>query len=233
MEKPEKTLSERKQRILILGAGVMQGPALKIAAEMGLETVVVEADPNAPCIPLADSFTKVDLKDKEGIEALARSLMNQGGLAGIMTAGTDFSAVVAWAAGKLGLPGISHEAALDASDKERMRRRFRAAGVPSPEFVIMENPPEKDFSIPFSFPVVVKPVDNMGSRGCRKVDSFPDLNAAVVDALKFSRSGRAIVEEYMEGPEFSVDALVYQGEITICGIADRYIFFPPNFIEMG
>jgi hypothetical protein len=41
------------------------------------------------------------------------------------------------------------------------------------------------------------------------------------------------VEEYMEGPEFSVDALVYDGEITICGFADRHIFFPPFFIEMG
>jgi hypothetical protein len=51
--------------------------------------------------------------------------------------------------------------------------------------------------------------------------------------MAFSRSGRVIVEEYMEGPEFSVDALVCQGEITISGFADRHIFFPPYFIEMG
>jgi hypothetical protein len=51
--------------------------------------------------------------------------------------------------------------------------------------------------------------------------------------LKFSRSGRAIVEEFMDGPEFSVDALVYKNEITICGFADRHIYFPPYFIEMG
>jgi len=73
----------------------------------------------------------------------------------------------------------------------------------------------------------------MGARGCRRVDSFEELSVAVSEALGFSRSGRAIVEEYMEGPEFSVDALVYQGEITICGLADRHIFFPPYFIEMG
>jgi hypothetical protein len=73
----------------------------------------------------------------------------------------------------------------------------------------------------------------MGARGCRRVDGFPELAAAVTDALRFSRSGRAIVEEYMKGPEFSVDALVYDGEITICGFADRHIFFPPYFIEMG
>jgi hypothetical protein len=37
----------------------------------------------------------------------------------------------------------------------------------------------------------------------------------------------------MDGPEFSVDAIVCHGEITICGLADRHIFFPPYFIEMG
>jgi hypothetical protein len=59
------------------------------------------------------------------------------------------------------------------------------------------------------------------------------LETAVAEALEFSRSGRVIVEEFMEGPEFSLDAVVYRGEITICGIADRHIFFPPYFIEMG
>jgi len=211
----------------------MQGPALRIAREMGIEVIAADADPGAFCIPLTDRFENIDLKDKEGIEALARSLMEESGLGGIMTAGTDFSATVAWAAEKLGLPGINYEAALDASDKGRMRQRFKEAGIPSPEFVVVENPPGDTFTLPFSFPVVVKPVDNMGSRGCRRVDSALELNAAVSDALKFSRSGRAIIEEYMEGPEFSVDALISNGEIVICGIADRHIFFPPYFIEMG
>ena len=223
----------KKARVLILGAGIMQEPALKIAREMGLEAVAADADPKAPCVPLADRFDNVDLKDKEGIEALARSLKEDGGLAGIMTMGTDFSATVAWAAEKLELPGISYQAALDASDKGRMRQRFKAAGLPSPEFLVLENPPPENFTIPFSFPVVVKPVDNMGARGCRRVDSFQELGAAVSEALGFSRSSRAIVEEYMEGPEFSVDALIYHGEIGICGLADRHIFFPPYFIEMG
>ena len=232
-EKPKKSSSEEKTRVLILGAGVMQGPVLKIAAEMDLEAVAVDADPGAPCVPLAARFEKVDLKDKEGIAALAKNLAEKGGIGGIMTAGTDFSATVAFTAEKLGLPGISHETALDASDKERMRQRFKAAGVPSPEFLIMNTPPEEDLKLPFSWPVVVKPVDNMGSRGCRRVDSFDELRSGVIEALKFSRSGRVIVEEYMEGPEFSVDALVYKGEITICGFADRHILFPPYFIEMG
>jgi len=222
-----------KKRILILGAGVMQGPALRIACEMGLETIAIDADPTALCVPLADRFEKIDLKDREGVEKLARSLMENGGLAGLMTAGTDFSASVAWVAEKLGLPGISFEAALDASDKERMRKRFKEVGVPSPEFIVISNSSGKALDLPFSWPAVVKPVDNMGARGCRRVDSPAELKVAVAEAMAFSRSGRVIVEEYMEGPEFSVDALVYRGEITICGFADRHIFFPPYFIEMG
>ncbi|MDR0553202.1 MAG: ATP-grasp domain-containing protein [Treponema sp.] len=223
----------RRDRLMILGAGVMQGPAIRLAGEMGLETVVVDADPRAPCAALADRFERIDLKDKEGIEALGRSLLENGGLSGIMTAGTDFSASVAWAAGRLGLPGIPYEAALNASDKERMRRCFKTAGLPSPEFVVLRQTPPRDYRLPFPYPVVVKPVDNMGARGCRRVDAPDALEAAVTDALGFSRTGRVIVEEYMEGPEYSVDALIYRDEITICGLADRHIFFPPFFIEMG
>jgi biotin carboxylase len=222
-----------KERLLILGAGVMQGPVITLAREMGLEAVVVDADASAPCAFLADRFEAIDLKDKEGVEAFARSLMHSGGLSGIMTAGTDFSATVAWAAEKLGLPGISYEAALDASDKARMRNRFKEAGVPSPEFLVLAAEPPPDFSLPFGCPAVVKPVDNMGGRGCRRVDKPEDLAGAVREALGFSRSRRAIVEAYMEGPEYSVDALVYGGTVRICGFADRHIRFPPYFIEMG
>jgi biotin carboxylase len=234
-----------KTGIIILGAGVMQGPAIQIAGEMDLYTIVVDGDPHALNAALADRFEQIDLKDKEGIEALARSLMSGQApgpgpaapppcrLGGIMTAGTDFSASVAWVAERLGLPGIPYEAALNASDKQRMRSCFEKAGVPSPAFRVLSAPPaEQDALLP-ALPVVVKPVDNMGGRGCRRVDSAGELGRALEDALRFSRSGRAIVESFMEGPEFSVDAIVYDDEITICGLADRHIFFPPYFIEMG
>jgi len=221
-----------QERIIILGAGVMQGPAIRIAKELGLFTVVADGSSTAPCIPMADKFEQIDLKDKEGIEALARSLQNSSHLAGIMTAGTDFSATVAWVAERLGLPGIPYEAALNASDKARMRACFKKAGLPSPEFIaITESDLQGEPSLPF--PLVIKPVDNMGGRGCRRVNVMEEYREAAKDAIRFSRSGRAIVEAFMDGPEFSVDAIVYHGEITICGLADRHIFYPPYFIEMG
>jgi biotin carboxylase len=220
------------ERLLILGAGLMQGPAISQARDMGLYTVVVDGDPTASEAGRADRFECIDLKDKEGIAALGQSLKSDGGLSGVMTAGTDFSASVAWVAEKLGLPGIPYESALNASDKDRMRRCFAAAGVPSPRFTTFTTE-KSPVAIPFGFPAVVKPVDNMGGRGCRRVDSPEDLAAALPEALRFSRSGKAIVEEFMDGPEFSVDAIVNKDEIKVCGFADRHIFFPPYFIEMG
>jgi biotin carboxylase len=187
-----------RERLMILGAGVMQGPAIGIAKEMGLYTVVVDADPQAPNIPLADRFERIDLKDRDGITALGRSLREQGGLGGVMTAGTDFSATVAWVAEKLGLPGIPWEAALNASDKERMRRCFKKSALPSPEFTILSEvpaqwPPASGAAASLAaWPLVVKPVDNMGGRGCRRVNRFEELRAAAKEALAFSRTGRAI-----------------------------------------
>ena len=220
---------------MILGAGVMQGPAIRIARELGFFTVVLDGSSTAPCVGMADRFERIDLKDKEGIEAFARTLRDgPDGLGGIMTAGTDFSATVAWVAEKLGLPGIPYETALNASDKGRMRSCFRRAGLPSPHFItITAADGLAGVSLPAPFPLVIKPVDNMGGRGCRKVNGMDEFQEAAAEALRFSGSGRAIVEAFMEGPEFSVDAIVYRGEITICGLADRHIFFPPFFIEMG
>jgi len=226
-----------KEKLIILGAGVMQGPVITIAKELGFYAIALDGSKSAPCVSLADQFEQIDLKDKESIEVFARSLQGNGGRIGIMTAGTDFSANVAWTAEKLGLPGIPYEAALNASDKSRMRECFKKAGLPSPDFTTItaaDLPLASGSKLPAKgFPLVIKPVDNMGSRGCRRVDSIEELNEAAKTAIGFSRSGRAIIEGYMEGPEFSVDAVVWHDEITICGLADRHIFFPPYFIEMG
>ncbi|MDR0637922.1 MAG: ATP-grasp domain-containing protein [Spirochaetaceae bacterium] len=92
---------------------------------------------------------------------------------------------------------------------------------------------QKDGAFERRFPLVVKPCDNMGGRGCSRVDGEDALKAAVADAVRYSRTRQAIVEEYMDGPEFSVDAIVHNGVLRECGFADRHIFFPPYFVEMG
>ncbi len=228
-----------KKSVMILGAGLMQRPAIKAAKELGYRAVVVDANENAVCVKEADLFEKIDLKDKEGLLAFARKI-NEGEspLAAVFTAGTDFSANTAYVAKALGLAGHDYEACLNASNKVRMRKCFLKAGVPSPDFeevdsVRLEQLIKLAGEGKISFPKVVKPVDNMGGRGCRLVRSREELGEAVKIALKNSRTSKAIFEDYMEGPEFSIDAIVYDGTLTITGFADRHIYYPPYFIETG
>ena len=214
--------------ILILGAGLMQKPAILSAKEAGYTVNVIDADDKAVAIPYADTFRKIDLKDKEGILAYAKELkLSEEGLAAVFTAGTDFSASVSFVCEALGLPAHSHQAAINASVKTVMRQCFKEAGVPSPEFCrvgqedIQKNPDELLAKIrkTMDFPLVVKPVDNMGARGCRMVRSQVEFLPAVKCAVECSRTGYAIVEEYMEGPEYSIDALVQKGTFTVTGFA--------------
>ena len=220
--------------LLILGGGQMQLPAITIAREKGWRVIVADANPEAPGASLAHHFENVDLTDREGMARMAREHQAGGGLDGVFTAGTDFSTTVAWVAERCGLPGIPFQAARAATDKHTMRERFREAGVACPDFVSLDAEEDPDTALEsMSFPLVVKPVDNMGARGVRRVDDRNQLQEAVETALDQSASGQAIVEQYLEGPELSLDALIHEGEITICGVADRHICFPPYFVEMG
>ena len=234
-------------KILILGAGLMQKPAILAAKHLGFKAIVVDANKNAVAVPLADEFYPVDLKDRESLLELAKKL----NLKGVFTAGTDFSASVSFVAENLGLPAHSFEAALNASDKVRMRACFEKAEVPSPKFqeldesflhqaTATENKTDTNEKIicanlckSVDYPKVVKPCDNMGGRGCRLIRTEGELTPAVTHAIENSRTHRAIFEDYMEGAEFSIDSVVYNGTLTITGFADRHIFYPPYFIEMG
>ena len=222
--------------VLILGAGLMQRPSFEAAKELGFKTLVVDANPDAVCVPFADQFELIDLKDREKIAEFA--FLHKDNIAGVFTAGTDFSASVSYVAQKCGFKAHSFEAAVNASDKIKMRGCFKASNVSSPEFVQIERSHIASFLKPeildsMKFPKVVKPVDNMGARGCRLIRSKDEFLHAVEDAARNSRSGRAILEDYMEGPEFSIDSVVYNGTLTITGFADRHIYYPPYFIEMG
>ncbi|MFW5689645.1 MAG: ATP-grasp domain-containing protein [Spirochaetota bacterium] len=224
--------------ILILGAGVMQLPAIRAARRLGLHTIVADGNSDAVGIREADEFLPVDLKDHEGMAAAAEAIRRRRGLDAVFTAGTDFSATVAWVAERLGLPGTPHEAALDATDKFRMRAVLREAGVSVPDFAVVdrEEIERGDLGSAASrvgLPVVVKPVDSMGARGVVRADSWEEALGFAREAVGYSRSGRVVVEGYIDGPEFSLDAIVSGDDIQITGFADRHIRFPPYFIEVG
>ena len=250
-----------KKRVFMLGAGFMQGIAIRAARALGCTVVAADGNPSAVCAAEADEFVCIDLKDTARLIDYARYLQQNGGLDAVFTAATDFSAAVAAVAAACGLRGHTLKAALNATDKVRMRECFRKAGVPSPAFIELT---AADLAAPADrleargnvrysdlgaatadtlerrlgelagrFPLVVKPVDNMGARGCSLVKNLSELRKAAATALQYSRSGRAIVEEYIEGSEFSIEGLIFGGRLYITALADRHIFFPPYFIEMG
>ena len=250
-----------KKRVFMLGAGFMQGVAIRAARALGCTVVAADGNPSAVCAAEADEFVCIDLKDTARLIDYARYLQQNGGLDAVFTAATDFSAAVAAIAAACGLRGHTLEAALNATDKVRTRECFRKTGVPSPafieltaadlaapadRFVAADNLPYGDAGAATAdtlerrlgelagcFPLVVKPVDNMGARGCSLVKNLSELRKAAATALQYSRSGRAIVEEYIEGSEFSIEGLIFGGRLYITALADRHIFFPPYFIEMG
>ena len=261
-----------KKRVFMLGAGFMQGVAIRAARALGCTVVAADGNPSAVCAAEADEFVCIDLKDTARLIDYARYLQQNGGLDAVFTAATDFSAAVAAIAAACGLRGHTLEAALNATDKVRMRECFRKADVPSPAFIELtaadlaapadiigaqSSAPTDSFvgadNLPYGdagaatadalerrlgelagcFPLVVKPVDNMGARGCSLVKNLSELRKAAATALQYSRSGRVIVEEYIEGSEFSIEGLVFGGRLYITALADRHIFFPPYFIEMG
>ena len=228
----------KKMNILILGAGLMQKVAILSAKELGAKVCVIDADKNAIAIPFADEFKQIDLKDKEGILNYAKELQKKGGLKAVFTAGTDFSASVSYVCEKLGLKSHSFDSSCNASVKTLMRECFEKDNVPSPKFMkigkenLSENLIDKVLQ-KMNFPFVVKPVDNMGARGCRMIRCSNEFYSSVKKAIECSRSGYAIIEEYMEGPEFSIDALIYKGSFTVTGFAVRHIKYPPYFIEIG
>lgn len=224
----------KQKVIMILGGGIMQLPAIRIAGARGWRVIVAAKEMSSEAAELADHVEYVDLRNVSRIVRVARKYRQKYGLDGVFTAGTDFSITVARTAEEMGLPGIPFETAFAATNKARMRAVFAKHRLPSPRFYTITSLKDcREAAANLSFPVVVKPVDNMGARGVRRVDIKEELTAAVEEAMEHSAAAEVIVEEYLQGDELSLDAVIYNGKITICGVADRKIRFAPYFVEMG
>ncbi|MGL4523902.1 MAG: ATP-grasp domain-containing protein [Spirochaetia bacterium] len=227
--------------LMILGAGTMQIPAIIAAKELGLKVIVADGSTQAPAISMCDEFVHIDLKDHQKLARYAKQFQVSHTLSGVFTAGTDFSASVAYIAQACQLPGHSYESTLRATNKQLMRECFLKHHIPSPQFLAINTHTPFDSIMAYilewseqKFPkLVVKPIDNMGARGVIFVENINALPQAIEHALSYSPCGNALIEEFIDGPEISIDALVFNGKIVPCGIADRHIFYPPYFIEMG
>ena len=212
----------------------MQLPLIQTALDMNINPVVFDMDAEAPGRVIAHRFVQMSTRDIDGCVREAKKLSQEMSIHGAITAGTDASRAVSAIAAALDLPGIRYSDAEAASNKVLMRKRLRKAGVPVPDFFPVWNLKEaRDGLDELGCPAVLKLAENMGARGVIKIRDRSELVAAYRHAKKHSTTGEMILEQYMEGPELSVDALTFNGEFWITGVADRIIDKEPFFIERG
>ena len=219
------------RKILIIGASVLQLPAILKAKEMGFYVGVVDLNPQAVGVKHADTFFNVSTIDTDGIMKVAETFQPLG----IMTLATDMPMrSIAAVTKKLNLQGISMESAIKATDKGEMIRSFKEHGVDSPWFFILKSIDDlESISGKITYPCIIKPVDNAGSRGVILVNKESELNDAFDYSRKNSRNGEVIIEEFMTGSEVSVEVMAIDGEIHILAITDKITTGPPYFVEMG
>ncbi|EMF0554452.1 ATP-grasp domain-containing protein [Enterococcus faecium] len=223
------------KRIMILGASILQLPAIEKALEMGLQVVGVDMNPEAIGLQvegvIPEIISTIDIPAV--VEAAKRHKID-----GVMTLASDMPMrTVAAVAKELDLIGITSDTALRVTNKAEMRKVLKEHNVSIPEFYKVSNEVEYEKAIlSLQFPIIVKPADNSGSRGIFKLESGEDIEliqAAYKYSKEFSRNGDVVVEEWMEGPEVSVETLTIDGTCHVIQITDKITTGSPHFVEMG
>jgi len=216
-----------RKRLLILGASVAQIPFIKTAHNLGCRVGIVDYNDKAAAIEFADDYFQCSLTDVEGVDKIAGEFRPDGITCAASDVGVMTAAIVCQ---RRGLPGMTPETALKVKDKGAMIEAFREHGVAHPEYQVVES---VDAKVELDFPVITKPVDNSGSRGINVARNEKELREALAYSFSCSHINRVIVEEYMDGPEVSVEVLVQDGEPHVLQVTDKMTTGEPRFIEIG
>jgi biotin carboxylase len=216
------------KKIAILGASYLQKPLVLKAKEMGLETHVFAWRDGNVVEEICDFYYDISILDKEAILKECKII----GIDGITSIASDIAMPsVNYVAHKLGLVGNSLESTLISTDKFEMRKALTAAGVTCPKFAFFSEPNFTN-DAEFTFPVIVKPTDRSGSRGVSKVYEPGKVNESIEKALANSINGRAIVEEFIVGREFSVEGISANGKHKVLTITDKVTTGEPYYVEL-
>jgi biotin carboxylase len=219
-----------KDKLAIIGASLMQESIIQKAKDMSLETHVFAWEEGADCKSLADFFYPISILEKERILENCREI----GIDGVASIASDLAVpTVSYIAEKMGF--LTYNSLSDAeitTDKNAMRGQFVRKGVNSPKF--FHTGPEFDRNLNgLDFPLIVKPVDRSGSRGVTKVNDENSLVKAILRACDLSFKKKAIVEEFIDGDEVSVEAISWMGEHYILAITDKVTSGEPYFAEIA
>lgn len=217
-----------KEKIAVLGANEPLIPFYRQARNLGYEIIGFAWSEGAVCKSFCDKFYPISFSEKEKILEICREER----VCGITSFSLESALpTVIYVAEKLGLVSNTEECLERTQSKYAQRRMLEQAGIVVPKYYRIEN--EKDLSkVDCGFPVIVKPIDSGGSQGISKVDEPGNLPDAYHYAATSSRSGQVIVEEYVDGREFSVEYISHQGHHYFLQITDKVTSGAPRFVEM-
>ena len=216
-----------KKTVLIFGVGELQRSIIQRAKLKGLFTIGIDPCADAVCKDEVDAFEIVGGQDYEGTCAVVEKY----GIDAIVTAATDKPLVMmARVAEKYGFPFYSVETAQWSTDKFQMKQRFIEGGVPCAKGRLVKSVSEVE---DFEYPVIIKPRDNSGSRGVKLCRSKEELAVSMADALEYSRLDSVLVEEYIEGPEYSIEGLHYDGKSEVIQFTEKKTTEFPYNVELG
>ena len=205
--------------LLFLGAGISQAAAIEQLRMRGHRVVAVDGEPDARGLAEADIAVVHDLLDVEGVTELGR----RHGVEGVMTVAADRAVpVVAAVAERLQLPGIGLATARVMRNKCAMRRRLAERGVPQPPFSCAATADDAvAAAADIGLPVVLKPADSGGQRGLALVRTIEEVRTAFENAVAFSPSSQAIVEEFLPGLELNGIVVAREGRPLVLTLSDR------------
>ena len=217
------------KKIVIIGANDFQNQLILKAKEMGHETHVFAWKEGAVGEKTADYFYPISITEKEEILNKCRNINPDG----IVSIASDLAVdTVTYVASNLGLVCNSVDSVLCCTNKYEMRRKLKNSGIPTPGFMVVNSKVRKE-DITLSYPIIVKPTDRSGSRGVTKVTEYKYLNPAIEKAIENSFEKRAIIEEFIEGNEYSCECISFKGNHSFLSLTKKYTTGEPHFIETG
>lgn len=221
-------MCQEKKKLAIIGASYLQKPLVEKCKELGVYSICFAWEDGAVCKDLCDKFYPISTVDKEAILKVCQDEQ----IDGITTIASDVATLtVNYVAEKMGLIGNPDKYSQTATNKYLMRQCFMENGVPSPKFCLTDGEVPMAIST-FRFPVIVKPTDRSGSRGVEKVEKLEDLQEAITRACKESFQKKAIIEEFVEGREISVESISFEGKHYVLQITDKVTTEAPFFVEL-
>ena len=217
------------KKLAIIGASYLQEPLITKAKKRGIETHVFAWAANDVGEKIADYFYPISIVEKDEILNKCREI----GIDGICSIASDLAMVtVNYVAERMGLTANSVASTEKSTNKHIMRLAFEAAGDPSPKSIVVDADTDIS-SLNLDYPIIVKPTDRSGSRGIFKLNNGAGLKSAIDNAIQLSFEKKALVEEFAEGREYSVEYVSFRGEHKFLAITQKYTTNAPRFIETG